>query len=62
MCTSGTEGQQRGRPSIVRVRNIVAGSTVAVVERGRGQPGIGGLANLGVQPTAARVYDERRCG
>ncbi len=42
-------------PNTAHLCDIGAGPAVAVVERGPGQPGIEGLANTGVQPTAARA-------
>jgi hypothetical protein len=42
-------------PINTHLSDIGAAPAVAVVERGPGQPRIEGLANTGVQPTAARA-------
>jgi hypothetical protein len=54
-CSPNTDGQRVVRPNTVSVRDVWAGQAVVVVARGRGQPGIEGLANNAVQLTAARA-------
>jgi hypothetical protein len=60
-CASNTDGHGVV-PNNAQLSDIRAGPVVAVVERGPGQPGIEGLANIGMQPTAAPWHHWRRRG
>jgi hypothetical protein len=62
MCSSNTDDQKAIQSNTQAVSDTGAKLAVAVVVRGSGQPGIEGLANIGMQPTAAPWHHGRRRG